>query len=325
MDARQAALESWLETALSGQDFNLSTASADASFRRYFRVHVDTGTLIAMDAPPEHENCAPFVDIAARLRKAGLPAPDVLAQDLEQGFLLLTDLGRQTLLEVMTPDNADAWFAGAITALVQMQQRTTCDGLPDYDTALLQRELSLYPQWYLGKHAGITLSTTEMRTWDAACERLIDAARSQPQVFVHRDYMPRNLMVPADSSRTLPGIIDFQDAVRGPVTYDLVSLFRDAFVSWPEERIAGWVAQYREQATAAGVAFPDNLERAMDWMGMQRHLKVIGIFARLHYRDGKAKYLAETPRFHQYLYSVAEKYPEFDDLVHLVKRYEVDS
>lgn len=317
-DNRLCALGAWLTEVL-GYEPELSVASADASFRRYFRVKTPDGSRIAMDAPPEKENCRPFVDIAARLRAVGLNAPEVLAQDLKQGFLLLTDLGRNTFLEVMAPDTADDFFRPAIAALARMQSLTRTAGLPEYDRALLQRELDLYPDWYLARHAGVDISPSERGVWEDACERLINSALSQPQVFVHRDFMPRNLMV----SEPMPGIIDFQDAVRGPVTYDVVSLFRDAFVSWPETRIANWLAEYRHQAAAAGVKLPDDFERALDWMGLQRHLKVIGIFARLHYRDGKAKYLAETPRFFRYVHDIGAKYPEFEELLELMRRYEV--
>lgn len=317
---RRDRLQQWLDEVIDG-DYQLSVASADASFRRYFRVRAEAGSRIAMDAPPEQEDCRPFVDIAARLRAAGLNAPEVIASELDAGFLLLTDLGNDTFLEVMQPDNAGRYMTAAIDALVQMQARTSVDGLPDYDSALLRKELALYPQWYLGRHAGNTFSKAELRSWEAACERLVDSALSQPQVFVHRDYMPRNLMV----SEPMPGIIDFQDAVRGPVSYDLVSLFRDAFASWPEDDIAAWRDEYAHKAAAAGVSLPADLQRAMDWMGLQRHLKVIGIFARLCYRDGKRHYLDETPRFHRYIYDVAGRYPEFDELVQLLQRHEVQA
>lgn len=320
MDERRTQLEAWLREVID-EPFTVSVASADASFRRYFRVHLDTATRIAMDAPPEQEDCRPFVDIAGRLRAAGLNAPDILASDLDRGFLLLTDLGSRTFLEALADEDPEILMQRAIATLARMQAGTDASGLPDYDTPLLKRELSLYPQWYVAKHAGATLSQAEQRVWEANCERLVDAALSQPQVFVHRDYMLRNLMLGSDDE---PGVIDFQDAVRGPVSYDLLSLFRDAFISFPEDDIARWREDYHKQAEAAGVALPDNLERAMDFIGIQRHLKVIGIFARLHYRDGKAKYLAETPRFHRYIYEIAGKYPEFDELVHLLKRYEVE-
>lgn len=317
-DARRIAACDWAARVLGRGDLEFSVASADASFRRYFRARDGGMSWIIMDAPPSHENCAAFVTIAKRLRGAGLNAPEILAADLAQGFLLLSDLGSQTFLDVLDTENADGYFFAAIDALVTLQANASTDDLPPYDTALLRRELDLYPDWYLVRHRDVRLNARERSSWENACALLIESALAQPQVFVHRDYMPRNLMV----SDPLPGVIDFQDAVRGPVTYDLVSLFRDAFVSWPCERVAGWVADYRERATSAGIALPDDFERAFDWMGLQRHLKVIGIFARLHYRDGKEKYLAETPRFFRYVYEIGGKYREFDALLELMRRYE---
>lgn len=271
-----------------------------------------------MDAPPAQEDTRPFIDIAERLGRAGVNAPAVLAADPAEGFLLLSDLGTQTFLDVMTPANAGHYLGAATAALVRMQQRVDGEGLPSYDTALLTRELNLYPDWYLRFHKQVTLNDDEQRTWAEASAALVNSALTQPQVFVHRDYMPRNLMV----SDPLPGVIDFQDAVFGPVTYDLVSLFRDAFVSWPESLVAEHVAEYCERAQVAGIALPADFERAFDWMGLQRHLKVIGIFARLNYRDGKARYLAETPRFFKYVYEIGGKYREFDALLDLMRRYE---
>lgn len=317
-DARRDAAFDWAMAELGARDLEFSVASADASFRRYFRAtDADGQRWIIMDAPPDRENSAPFIDIATRLRNAGLNAPEILATDRAQGYLLLTDLGDRTLLEVMTPDNAERYFDAALDALVRMQAKADASGLPPYDTALLRRELDLYPDWYLARHRGVELDADERAVWNAACETLISSALLQPQVFVHRDFMPRNLM---DSDPV--GVIDFQDAVRGAVTYDVVSLFRDAFVSWPEERISHWVAKYRALARDAGVELPADFERAFDWMGLQRHLKIIGIFARLNYRDGKGKYLAETPRFFHYVYDIASKYPEFDALLELMRRHE---
>ncbi|HEX7030101.1 MAG TPA: phosphotransferase [Gammaproteobacteria bacterium] len=317
-DPRHAAAVEWTVRTLARDDLEISVASADASFRRYLRAEAGGASWIVMDAPPERETCEPFIDVARRLRTAGVNAPEILAADLAQGFLLLSDLGRETFLDVLTDENADGFFPAALDALIAMQANANARGLPPYDAALLQRELDLYPDWYLARHRGVRLDAAERAIWDDACARLIESACAQPQVFVHRDYMPRNLMV----SDPLPGVIDFQDAVRGPVTYDLVSLFRDAFVSWPEERVNGWVAEYRRLAAHAGIELPVDFERAFDWMGLQRHLKVIGIFARLHYRDGKEKYLAETPRFFRYVYGIGGKYAEFDNLLELIRRYE---
>lgn len=321
MDERREALEAWAREVLGRDRLNVAVASADASFRRYFRARTEDRSWILADAPPEHENCRQFANVAARLIAAGLNAPRVLAADYRQGFMLLDDLGDRILLDVMNSQNADHWFGQALDVLVQMQSRADASGLPRYDTSLLQRELMLYPQWYLGKHRGVTLSRAEQQAWETACELLMANALEQPQVFVHRDFMPRNLMLPvADNSA--PGIIDFQDAVMGPVTYDLVSLFRDAFVSWPEERITQWLQDYRKKAEVAGVVLPDDLQRALDLMGVQRHIKVIGIFARLAYRDGKEKYLAETPRFFRYLQDVIGNYPELEGLLKLMMSYE---
>ncbi|HLU61082.1 MAG TPA: phosphotransferase [Gammaproteobacteria bacterium] len=317
LDERHAQAVRWAAAVIGREPLEFSIASADASFRRYFRARSGERSWIVMDAPPAQEDCRPFIEIAARLRDAGVPAPEVQAEDLDNGFLLLTDLGAATLLEIIDADNAERWFDEALDVLVRMQARVRSEGLPDYDRALLMRELALYPDWYLARHRGVELSADERRTWDAACERLVQSALAQPQVFVHRDFMPRNLMVAEGLA-----VIDFQDAVRGPVTYDLLSLFKDAFLSWPEERVDAWVEEYRRRAQAAGLVLPEDFRRAFDWMGLQRHLKVIGIFARLNYRDGKAKYLAETPRFFRYVYDVGAKYEEFAGLLELMRRYE---
>jgi len=319
-DARRAAACRWAAAMLTRSDLRFTVASADASFRRYFRAHDPGGSAswIIMDAPPEREDCRPFIDIARRLQRAGVNVPEVLAADPEQGFLLLTDLGTQTFLDVLDAGNADALFSAAMRQLVQMQAFADTQGLPEYDVALLRRELDLYPDWYLGKHRGAVLNAAERETWNRSCALLIESALAQPQVFVHRDYMPRNLMV----SGPMPGVIDFQDAVRGPVCYDVASLFRDAFVSWSAARVAKWLEEYRGLAADAGILLPRDFERAFDWMGLQRHLKVIGIFARLHYRDRKEKYLAETPRFFRYVYEVGAKYSEFDSLLELMRKYE---
>lgn len=318
IDARHGAACRWAAGKLEHDDLRFSVASADASFRRYFRAHAGERSWIIMDAPPERENCVPFMDIAARLLDAGVNAPQVLASDLDRGFLLLTDLGTRTFLDVLDEENAEAFFSDALRALVTMQANMDVECLPAYDEALLRRELDLYPDWYLGRHRRVQLNDDECAVWEQACGLLIDSALAQPQVFVHRDFMPRNLMV----SEPDPGVIDFQDAVRGPVTYDVLSLFRDAFISWPQERIEHWLARYRVMARDAGVGLPEDFERAYDWMGLQRHLKVIGIFARLHYRDNKAKYLAETPRFFRYVFQIGQKYPEFDELLAIMRKYE---
>lgn len=329
VDYRLAHLENWLSVQLPvvfaahawGQPgaATLTAASSDASFRRYFRWDNGQRTLIVMDAPPPHENCAPFVDIAARLAACGVSVPDILAADLEQGFLLLSDLGKNTYLEVINAENADNLFEDALQALVRFQQTANTDNIPIYDDALLRRELALFPDWYVTQHLKHSWDAHTQSLWERTCEQLIQSALTQPRVLVHRDYMPRNLM----ASEPNPGILDFQDAVLGPVTYDVTSLFKDAFLSWPEERIAAWLARYWELASAAGIPLPstfDDFQRASDLMGVQRHLKVIGIFARICHRDGKPKYLGDVPRFFRYLHTVIARRPELAALGELLAR-----
>ncbi|HET7371500.1 MAG TPA: phosphotransferase [Gammaproteobacteria bacterium] len=317
IDPRRQALETWITTEQGAPPASMTAVAGDASFRRYFRVTTAEGeNVIAMDAPPAQEDSRPYVKVANLLAEAGLNAPRILAADIDSGFLLITDLGRQTWLDVIDDGNADSLFTAAINALVRWQAATVPGRLPPYDGTLLRRELELFPTWYLGRHFGIVLEGERAGDWERCCTQLIASAEAQPQVYVHRDYMPRNLMM----SEPNPGIVDFQDAVIGPVTYDLVSLFKDAFLSWPEDRVADWRRQYWDAARETGVPVqPDyaEFERAFDWMGLQRHLKVLGIFARLNYRDGKSRYLEETPRFVNYIRTVAARYPEFVPLLDL--------
>lgn len=326
-DPRLLALSGWLAglpPVLGLQPDSLRPASADASFRRYFRLDargIEGGTAIAMDAPPPQEDTRPFVHVAALLHQAGLNAPRVLAQDLAQGFLLLTDLGSTTYLAALDEDNADELFEAATAALVRWQLASRADVLPPYDEALLQRELDLFPDWYLGRHLGLALNPSQQQLLQSASRQLIDACLAQPRVFVHRDYMPRNLMVTSPT----PGILDFQDAVFGPIAYDVVSLLRDAFVSWPEERVLDWTIRYWERARRAGLPVePDfaDFYRAFEWTGLQRHLKVLGIFARINYRDGKPEYLADTPRFVAYARAVARRYQPLAPLARLLDEVE---
>jgi aminoglycoside/choline kinase family phosphotransferase len=310
-DVRLDELSAWVRKALGAPDATFERASEDASFRRYFRVRAGGSTWIAMDAPPEREDCNPFVKVAALMFDAGVHVPQVLAQDLVRGYLLLTDLGTTTYLKAIDESNADALFGDAIEALVNWQVASRPGVLPPYDRALLVRELELFPEWYLGRHLGKPPEGAELL--DRIFSRLVDAALAQPCVYVHRDYMPRNLML----STPNPGVLDFQDAVYGPITYDVASLFRDAFLSWPEARVLDWTARYWERAKRAGL--PVNADfaafyRDFEWMGLQRHIKVLGIFARIHYRDGKPGYLEDTPRFLTYARSVAERYAELRDL-----------
>ncbi|MNF26862.1 Phosphotransferase enzyme family protein [compost metagenome] len=294
----------------------LTPASSDASFRRYFRWQGAGRSLILMDAPPPQEDCRPFVKVAERLAEAGVNVPQILAQDLQRGFLLLSDLGHQTYLDVIDGQNADRLFDDAVQALLAFQRLPMDAPLPSYDDALLRRELQLFPEWYVRRHLGIELSEAQQAAWQRICALLIDSALAQPRVLVHRDYMPRNLMLGTPN----PGVLDFQDAVYGPVTYDVTCLFKDAFLSWPEARVRGWLAGYWQQARAAGIPLQAELDdflRASDLMGVQRHLKVIGIFARICHRDGKPRYLDDVPRFFAYIESVLARRPELAELAQL--------
>ena len=315
------ALEAWLAGPLAGRPFTLAPASADASFRRYFRVTHAAGTHIAMDAPPEREDCRPFVQVAGLMQTAGLHVPEIVAADTDQGFLLLSDLGHTTYLQALTADNADVLFGDAITALIAWQSASRPGLLPPYDRALLQREMALFPDWYVQRHLGIALTDTQSATLTQIMDLLADSALAQPAVFVHRDYMPRNLMI----SKPNPGVLDFQDAVYGPITYDVVSLFRDAFISWPEARVLDWTVRYWEQARHAGLPVDADFGafyRAFEWMGLQRHLKVLGIFARIRHRDGKPAYLEDAPRFLHYVHAVCARYAVLAPLAHLLDALE---
>ncbi|SEE97589.1 aminoglycoside phosphotransferase family protein [Pseudomonas migulae] len=291
----------------------LTAASSDASFRRYFRWEGAGRSFVVMDAPPPQENCKPFVDIAFLLAKSGINVPKIYAEDLERGFLLLNDLGNKTYLDVIDSKNADDLFKDALQALLAFQQLPMVAPLPSYDVALLRRELELFPEWYVKRELGIEFDAAQQMLWQNVTELLIDSALAQPKVLVHRDYMPRNLML----SEPNPGVLDFQDAVYGPVTYDVTCLFKDAFLSWPEERVRGWLEDYWQQAGALDIPVQPDFEdflRASDLMGVQRHLKVIGIFARICHRDGKPRYLADVPRFFAYIDAVIARRPELAEL-----------
>jgi aminoglycoside/choline kinase family phosphotransferase len=320
-DSRRAALERWLAPQF-GIPFKLTPASEDASFRRYWRSTLEDGrTYVAMDAPPDQEDCRPFVRIARLLAAAGVHAPQVIAQDLDQGFLLLSDLGSRTYLDALDESNAAALFADATEALLRWQLATRPGELPPYDEPLLRREMNLFPEWYVGRHLKRELSPAQKERLEGVFALLVKSALAQPVVYVHRDYMPRNLMVCEPN----PGVLDFQDAVLGPITYDMVSLVRDAFISWEEERVLDWVARYWEQAKSRGLPVdPDFGEfwRALEWMGLQRHLKVLGIFARINYRDGKPRYLEDTPRFMRYSRDVAGRYAALAPLARLLDELE---
>nr|WP_314874388.1 phosphotransferase [uncultured Pseudomonas sp.] len=295
----------------------LTAASSDASFRRYFRWQAGERSFVVMDAPPPQENCAPFVAIDHLLASAGVHVPTIHAQDLTRGFLLLGDLGHQTYLDIINPENADGLFADAIDALLALQRLPLDAVLPSYDDALLRRELELFPEWYVGRELGVSLSAEQQACWQRVSQLLIDSALAQPKVLVHRDYMPRNLM----HSTPNPGVLDFQDAVYGPVTYDITCLFKDAFLSWPQARVEGWLGDYWEKARVAGIPVQADFEafhRASDLMGVQRHLKVIGIFARICHRDGKPRYLTDVPRFFAYIDEVIARRPELAELGSLI-------
>ncbi len=295
----------------------LTAASSDASFRRYFRWEGQGRSFIVMDAPPPQENCKPFVNIARLLATSGINVPIIHAEDLERGFLLLNDLGNKTYLDVIHADNADCLFNEAITALLSFQQLPMDAPLPSYDVALLRRELELFPEWYVRRHLGIEFNAQQQDAWSRISDLLIDSALAQPKVLVHRDYMPRNLML----SEPNPGVLDFQDAVYGPVTYDITCLFKDAFLSWPQERVQGWLQNYWQRARALSIPVQGDFEaflQASDLMGVQRHLKVIGIFARICHRDGKPRYLTDVPRFFAYIETVVARRPELSELGELI-------
>ena len=287
----------------------MTSASADASFRRYFRVTFadDRSSAVLMDAPPEKEHCGPFIAIAELFAAAGANVPRLFASDITQGLLLLTDFGSKTYLDALNENSADALYRDAIAALIRIQRSSRAGVLPEYDRALLMRELELFPEWYVGQQLARDITPGQRAVIDQTFNRLLANNLAQPRVFVHRDYHSRNLMV----TQPNPGILDFQDAVYGPITYDLVSLLRDAYISWPEERVLDWAIRYWEVARAAHLAVANDFAdfyRDFEWMGVQRQIKVVGIFARLCYRDGKTQYLADQPRVLHYLHTTCRRY-----------------
>ena len=323
-DSREAQMGQWLE--LRRQRFGLALeqlapASSDASFRRYFRLPSNFhGTLIVMDAPPGLEDCAPFLQGQRLFAQAGLHVPEVMEADLGSGFLLLEDLGQTPYLSALTTETAPSLYGQALQSLVQLQSATQAGTLPPYSAELLKREMELFREWYCGKHLGLDLSATEHDMLERTFALLIVNNLAQPQVYVHRDYHSRNLMVLDQNG---PGIIDFQDAVIGPITYDAVSLLRDAYIQWQEEQQIDWLVRYWEQARHAHLPVNSDFAefyRDFEWMGLQRHLKVLGIFARLWHRDGKQAYLKDIPLVLHYTRQCAERYAVFDGLVHLLDR-----
>jgi len=311
-DTRCTELSIWLEQALPGCQGRLVPASGDASFRRYFRTRIADLSRVVMDAPPATENLQAFIDVANLMREAGVTVPAVHAADLERGFAVLSDLGSRHYLETLGADNSDRLYRDAIAALVRLQAGIDTEdcGRPAYDAALLRRELDIFRDWFLGRLLGSPLDGDAASLFERVSATLVTSALEQPRVFVHRDYHSRNLMVCASGN---PGILDFQDAVVGPISYDLASLLRDCYVAWPEPRVARWRQAYVEQAIASDLLAATDaprFERWFDLMGMQRHLKAVGIFARLQLRDGKGGYLKDIPRTLGYVDSVCTKYPE---------------
>ena len=342
--AREAAFSAWLSHLRDQHGLlpcSVRPASADASFRRYLRIDSNAGSRIIMDAPPDQEDCRPFDKVATLMAQAGLLVPQVLAWDQTAGFMLLSDLGTQTMMQAIAPTQPQACLAlylQAIDALLAWQLASRPDVLPPYDETLLRRELELFPQWYLGQHRGVAIDGDTRRTLDQAFGLITRENLAWPSVYVHRDFMPRNLMLPvpearagtADTASGSPpprrlGVLDFQDAVYGPITYDIASLMRDAFLSWEEDFVLDVTIRYWERARAAGLPVGQDFGafyRGVEWMGLQRHLKVAGIFARLTLRDGKPQYLADTPRFIHYIRATAGRYRELKPLLRLVDKVE---
>jgi aminoglycoside/choline kinase family phosphotransferase len=323
-DPRLAQLQAWLtHAAPSVRVDTLRPASSDASFRRYFRADTTDGnTLIIMDAPPPQEDVRPFIQVAGVFANTGVTVPQILAQDVDSGFLLLSDLGSTTYLNQLTSDTAHKLYIDAIDALILLQTQSKPGILPEYDRARLSQELQLFPEWYLGKHLNVTLTDADQAVLTKTFDTLLANNLAQAPVFVHRDYHSRNLMVLGTGN---PGILDFQDAVYGPLTYDLVSLLRDAYIQWDEEIVLDWAIRYWEKAKRAGLPVSPDVDafyRDFEFMGLQRHLKILGIFARLNYRDGKDAYLKDIPLVLEYVFKTARRYTAFTPLVRLLERLE---
>ena len=324
-NSRLKELVQWLSSFASKYDFSVSSmtpASADASFRAYYRLTGKGGSFIVMDSPPPMENVRPFIFIASLMEKAGLNVPKIYEKDEERGFLLLSDMGTKTYLDVLDSHNANALMDDATDALILWQKASRPGVLPEYNREVLLRELNLFPEWYLKCHRGMELTDNQQKMLDRTFDLIVDKVLSQSKVFVHRDYMPRNLMV--EEVRN-PGILDFQDALYGPVSYDLASLCRDAFISWDEPVVIDWTIRYWEKARRAGIPVPQDFGQFwmdVEWMGLQRHLKVLGIFARINYRDGKPKYLADTQRFLGYVQTTVHRYDELKPLAHFIDSLE---
>ncbi|MEB8430822.1 phosphotransferase [Cocleimonas sp. KMM 6892] len=324
-DTRLQLLTDWIKK--DWPNATIEVASADASFRRYFRVSnidaMENGTTyIAMDAPPEQEDCTPFIDVTTRLRNAAVHAPEIIKQDLEQGFLLLEDFGNTPYLDKLNDDTADQLYGDALKCLIKIQQANT-DGLPEYDDALLLQEMQLMPEWFLSRHLDIAPTDEQQKIIDRTLHSITAVVLQQPQVFVHRDYHSRNLMITENDN---PGVIDYQDAVLGPITYDLVSLLRDCYIKWPIEKVSKWALAFKKDAINTDLIHDvsdETFSQWFDYMGMQRHIKVLGIFARLNHRDGKANYLNDLPLTLEYFMNVANKYPMTRPLANLFTEWQI--
>ena len=318
---RYELLHQWTAASLGRNDFDLTPASSDASFRQYFRATFNGSNYIVMDAPPSHEDCRPFIEVAHLFAAAGVNVPKVLAKNLDQGFLLLSDLGPTTYLSVLTESNARELYLAANDALIKIQLASEPGILQRYDRELLLREMNLFPDWYVAKHLGQSITDAQARLMNQAFEQILSNNLAQPCVYVHRDYHSRNLMV----SEPNPGILDFQDALYGPLTYDLASLYKDAYIKWDEEQVLDWLIRYWEAARKAGLPVTTDFYdffRNFEWMGVQRHIKVLGIFARLYHRDGKDNYLKDMPRVMDYLRKACERYHELHCMVRLLDHLE---
>jgi aminoglycoside/choline kinase family phosphotransferase len=319
---RLERLTTWTRQVLPAALDRLEPASADASFRRYFRAFTTSGSYIVMDAPPAHEDCRPWLHVARLFRAAGANTPEILAENLADGFLLISDLGSTTYLAALNDSNADQLYRDANSALVKIQLASREGELPSYDTELLMREMHLFPEWYLARHLQVELDDAQRQVMETAFQRILTNNLAQPRVYVHRDWHSRNLMLTGQDN---PGVIDFQDAVYGPITYDLVSIYKDAYIKWDEERVLDWTVRYWEAARKAGLPVHTNFGdfyRDLEWMGVQRHIKVLGIFARLCHRDGKEGYLKDMPLVMSYLRRACERYNGLGDFLRLLDQVE---
>ena len=329
MPQRLAQINNWLQTKLGLPEYDIQPASSDASFRRYFRITCKAGnfnqyasaaSLIVMDAPPSHENVQPFIRVSGDMKQMGLNVPVVFEQNIEEGILLLSDLGAVQYLTVLDDNNVERLYGDALAALYRLQLNgpRQSDYYPSYDQALLQRELGIFSEWYLEKHLGLRISDDQREVIDSSFTLFIESALEQPTVLVHRDYHSRNLMLTESGN---PGILDFQDAVIGPITYDLVSLLKDCYIKWPKDKVENWCLQHKQKLENEGIidSVSDHVFlRWFDFMGAQRHLKATGIFARLDHRDGKPDYLNDIPRTLSYVYDVACRYSELHGLKDLL-------